>query len=141
MAMARARSGRSATRNAFSGQFSHAGIGVGSKRVIASGPSVTIARTAPDERPILRPKLPVGYERIRCAKATNASAAHDEAEGEEKRGVRRLERSERPEEPDDEHLRAGPVRRSTRGGDRPRDGEDEPGDEDEREEVERLRLA
>jgi hypothetical protein len=64
---------RSATRKALSGQSSHVGIGVGSTRVIARGPSVTTARTAQTSHRSPERSRPVGYDRIRWANATNAS--------------------------------------------------------------------
>ena len=48
--------------------------------------------------------------------------------------VRGLERPERPEEPDGEHLRARPVVRAGRCGDRARDGEHDAGRDDEHDE-------
>ena len=66
-------------------------------------------------------------------------AAQRIAEREERRVVRGLERPERPEEPDGEHLPARPVVRPPTGGDRPRDGEDDAGGDDEHDE--RLALA
>jgi len=69
---ARARAVLSVTRNALSGQSSHAGIGDRSNREIARGPRVTIARTAQTIHSSPGRSLPLGYERIRCANATNA---------------------------------------------------------------------
>ncbi len=69
---ARASAVLSVTRNALSGQSSHPGIGDASTSEIASGPSVTMASTAQTIHSSPGRSLPLGYERIRCANATNA---------------------------------------------------------------------
>ena len=113
----------SVTRNALSGQSLQFAIGVGSKSTTASGPSVTTASTASTTHRSRRGKPAGGVRQDEQGERNEGERAQRVSEREEDGVVRCLEGAERPDEADGEHLRAGPVVRPVRRGDRAGDRE------------------